>query len=149
MARTCCWWRHRAIEMAPTLPWLNIMWFLSVGLCERTGLCPATSYMCRRTQGENHWGSEDCYTRHAAASVAGTRLPTWCVPRHKRRTHWTFVITLEHFKITISHNFFLEICRIKLVMFTIKPIKFHFSSPNIHSHMDISNDVKFLGTPCI
>ena len=31
-------------------------------------------------------------------------------------------------------------------MFTIKSIKFHFSSPNIHSHMDISNDVKFLGT---
>jgi hypothetical protein len=43
----------------------------------------------------------------------------------------------------------MEISRIKRVMFTIKPFKFRFSSQNIHSDMDISNDVKYLGTPCI
>lgn len=46
-------------------------------------------------------------------------------------THETLAITSDFFKISISQNLILEIRRIKLVLFVINPIEFHFSLPNI------------------
>lgn len=57
-------------------------------------------------------------------------------------------VSLKNFLITLVHDFF-EISRIKLFMFTINPTNFHLSLPKIQSNIDISNDIEFLGTPCI
>lgn len=50
-------------------------------------------------------------------------------------------------KTTITQNFPHKfVVHIRLVMVIIQSIKFNFSPPNITSNMDISNNVKFLGT---
>ena len=49
--------------------------FLSLGLCEGTGVCPPSSCIPRGTYAENQYRTADCYPRHAAACLGGAGVP--------------------------------------------------------------------------
>ena len=59
------------------------MWFISMGLCQGSGLCSSSSRKYPGTEGTNqnrHWNNH-CW--HATNSLEQTRLSCWCLKNHK------------------------------------------------------------------
>jgi len=65
----------------------NPMWFLSMGLCQGSGLCSSSSRKYPGTEGTNqnrHWNN---HRWHATNSLERTRLSCWCFQNHKVCTY--------------------------------------------------------------
>ena len=66
-------------RLATSFSRCNPMWFLSMGLCQGSGLCSSSSHKCPGTEDMNqnsHWNH---HRSHAADSLEWTRLSCWCL----------------------------------------------------------------------
>ena len=76
------WWSD-ATHLATSFSRCNPMWFLSMGLHQRSGLCSSSSRKYPGTEGTNqnhHWNHQRW---HATNSLERTRLLCWCLQNHK------------------------------------------------------------------
>jgi len=120
---------------------------LSLGLREKTGLCPSSSHKLKGTQAEYCWCAGKCYRRHAASCLAGTRRATWFVQGHRMCAEWKRLKRLQNphmLEFLEFHN--LDLCK-KLFCWTFNLFNFihlEFVVSQINTSLYIAISFKYL-----
>ena len=81
------WYNHCCY--GPEVPWHYVLWFFSLGMCQRPGIRPTIATWPRWPKGTDHCNSEEYWCTHVDACVARTWISYRCVLCHTWCTHRT------------------------------------------------------------